>query len=118
MHVKLQSEATSSGSHSNVFEPHTIDECAERAYELSCCPLLINSGLDLVFLPNTEIMWNDIRDQLAEIGASVIADLPNDFVHGVRQEICRHQNLPTAASEFRLLISKFHSRAVKFGVEN
>ncbi len=51
------------------------------------------SALSLVFLPNTEIMSNDIGDQLVEIGASVFADLQNDFVHGVRLEICRDQNL-------------------------
>ncbi len=118
MHVKLESEAISSGSHSNVFAPHTIDECAERAYEVSFCPFLINSALDLVFLPNAEIMSNDTGDQLVEIGASVLADLQNDFVHSVRQEICRDQNLPTSVSDFRLLISKSHSRAVIFGVEN
>ncbi len=63
-------------------------------------------------------MSNDSRDQLVEIGASVLADLQNDFVHAVRQQICRDQDLQTAASEFRLLISKFHSRDVKRGVEN
>ncbi len=60
------------------------------------------AALDLVFLPNTEILSNDSGDQLVEICASVLADLQNDFVHCVRQEICRDQNLPTAASEFRL----------------
>ncbi len=48
-----------------------------------------------------------------ETGASVLADLQNDFVHGVRREICRDQNLPTATSEFGLVISKFYSHAVK-----
>ncbi len=72
-------------------------------------------ALDLLFLQNTEIMSNDSGDQLVEIGASVLANLQNDFVHGVRQEICRDQNMPAAESEFRLLISKFHSRTVKFG---
>ncbi len=70
------------------------------------------AALDLVFLPNAEICRTN-GDQLVEIGASVLADLQNNFIHGVRQEICRDQNLPTAASEFRFLISKFRSRAVK-----
>ncbi len=74
--------------------------------------------LDLVFLPNTEIMPNDSDEQLLGVGPSVLADLKNVFVHGVNQEICRDQNSPTAASEFRRQISKFHSRAVKFGLEN
>ncbi len=46
------------------------------------------AALDLVLFPNTEIMSNDSGDQLVEIGASVLTDLQNDYVHGVRQEIC------------------------------
>ncbi len=43
--------------------------------------------LDLVFLPNTEIMPKDSSEQLVEAGPSVIADKQNDFFHGLRQEI-------------------------------
>ncbi len=42
------------------------------------------AALDLLLFPNTEIVSNDSGDQLVEIGASVLADLQNDFLHGVR----------------------------------
>ncbi len=59
-------------------------------------------------------MSNDSGDQLVEVGAPVLADLQNDFVHGARQENCRDQNTQTAASDFHGQTSKFRSRALKF----
>ncbi len=64
------------------------------------CPVL-----NLVSLSNTEIMASDSDEQLVEICPSVLADLQYDFVHGLKQEICRDQNSPTAASDFRRQIS-------------
>ncbi len=43
----------------------------------------------------TQIVSNDSGDQLVEVGAPVLADLQNDFVHGARQENCprsKHTN--------------------------
>ncbi len=48
----------------------------------------------------TQIVSNDSGDQLVEVGASVLADLQNGFVYGARQENCRDQSTPTAASDF------------------
>ncbi len=59
-------------------------------------------------------MSNDSGDQLVEVGAPVLADLHNDFVHGTRQDNCRHQNTLTAVSDFHRQTSKFHSSALKF----
>ncbi len=39
----------------------------------------------------TQIVSNDSGDQLVEVGAPVLADLQNGFVHGARQENCRDQ---------------------------
>ncbi len=62
--------------------------------------------LNLVPFSDTEIMASNGGEQLVEVCPSVLADLQNDFVHGLRQEICRDQNSPTAASDFRRQISK------------
>ncbi len=62
----------------------------------------------------TQIVSNYSGNQLVEVGAPVLADLQNDFVHSGRQENCRDQNTLTAASDFHRLTSKFHSRALKF----
>ncbi len=58
----------------------------------------------------TQIVSNDSGDQLVEVGAPVLADLQT-ACHGARQENCRDQNTPTAASDFHRQTSKFHSRA-------
>ncbi len=70
--------------------------------------------LDLVLPPDTQIVSNDSGDELVEVGAPVLVDLQNDFVHGARQENCRDKNTPTAASDFHRQTSKFRSRALKF----
>ncbi len=52
----------------------------------------VEVGLDLVFLPNTEIMLSDSCELLFEVGPSIFADLQDEFVHGVRKEICQDKN--------------------------
>ncbi len=75
-------------------------------------------ALELVFLANTEIVLNDSGEHLFEVGRSMLADLQNDFVLGAKKGICRNKKSPTAASDFCRQISKFHGRAVTFGMEN
>ncbi len=41
--------------------------------------------LDLVFLPYAEIMPNDSGEKLIEVSPSVLANVQNDFVYGVRK---------------------------------
>ncbi len=53
--------------------------------------------LNLVSLSNTEIVATDSGEQGVEICPSVLADLQDKF--GLRQEIFRNQNSPTAGSD-------------------
>ncbi len=55
--------------------------------------------LNLVSLPNTEIMASDRGEQQIEVGPSVFADLQNEFVHSLRR------SAETKAHELHRVIS-------------
>ncbi len=70
-------------------------------------------ALDLLFLPNTEIILHVSVEELFEVGPSVLADVQKNSVRGARKVVCRNQNSGSAAGDFCSHISRllFHRLA-------